>query len=319
MSDEPSARITHTVRIETRLATIEFGTEGFLFIDANKYLDLYRTKSGKLALAALGEQADHIFVTQQVVDEVKRNKIAVMADFLTKELKGLTPQQTFSMLDHLFGATEEQSKRIQRQMKEIHSKIKQVNSEVRALALEIMSKISQSTDEVSRALAPIFAKAVCHSETQLQKAKERKESGHPPGKQNDPIGDQVTWEQILSRAVVQKKLWIITRDSDYGAFYEGKGFFNQFLYDELVNVSPNAELFFFNNIPDAIEHFAGKTGIKVNTLPTAEQREEIKKEETMLAPWVPGYPQRRDADTPFDHTTNTDFLSTQGGIKATWW
>jgi hypothetical protein len=60
----------------------------------------------------------------------------------------------------------------------------------------------------------------------------------PPGKQTDPIGDQVTWEQILCRFVGKTKLWIVTRDSDYGSMYGGKGFFNQFLYEELVKVSP---------------------------------------------------------------------------------
>lgn len=73
-----------------------------LFIDANKYLDLFRTDKGKKLLAPLGEQVDHIFVTQRVVDEVQRNKIPVAADFLAgkfKELKLLT----FNVPDHLAG------------------------------------------------------------------------------------------------------------------------------------------------------------------------------------------------------------------------
>lgn len=64
--------------------------------------------------------------------------------------------------------------------------------------------------------------------------------------------------------------------------YGGKGFVNQFLYDELLTVSPGAEPFLFENIPDAIEHFAKITGVKADKLPTPEQREEIKKEETTL-------------------------------------
>jgi hypothetical protein len=242
--------------------------------------------------SALSQQADHIFVTQKVVDEVRRNKIKETAIFLTKDFKELAKSETYNVPDHLFGATEDQSKSIVRQMSEIRQKIKQVNTEVRALALDIMTKVSQSTDEVSTALAPIFAKAVCHSDAQLQKAKERKERGDPPGKQQNPIGDQVTWEQILCRFVGKTKLWIITRDSDYGSMYGGKGFFNQFLYDELLKVSLGAEPFFFENIPDAIEHFADITGVKADELPTPEQREEIKKDEALLplgppaASWV---------------------------------
>ena len=61
--------------------------DGLFFIDANRYLHLYRTEKGKLILKALREQTDHIFVTQQVVDEVKRNTIKVTSDFLTNQFR----------------------------------------------------------------------------------------------------------------------------------------------------------------------------------------------------------------------------------------
>lgn len=156
-------------------------TDSLLFIDANKYLDLYRTKTGKLNVAALSEQAAHIFVTQQVVDEVKRNKIKVAAHFLKKEFEKLT-LSTYNVPDHLFGETEEQSRIILEMMQKIRKDVAQLNKKVAALAAGIMNKVSQSTDEVSTALAPIFAKAVCHSDAQLQKAKDRKERGDPTGK-----------------------------------------------------------------------------------------------------------------------------------------
>jgi ACT domain-containing protein len=69
-------------------------------------------------------------------------------------------------------------------MKEIRQKIEQVNTELSALAVDIMTKVSHSTDEVSTALAPIFANAEGHSDEQLQKAKERKERGDPTGETN---------------------------------------------------------------------------------------------------------------------------------------
>jgi hypothetical protein len=258
-----------------------------LFIDANKYLDLYRTKTGKLNLAALSQQANHIFVTQKVVDEVKRNKIKETASFLTKHWE-LAKAQTYNVPDHLFGAGEDQSKDIVRQMKEIDQKIKQVNKELRALAVDIMTKVSQSTDEVSTALAPIFANAMRPSDEQLQKAKERKERGDPPGKQTDPIGDQVSWEQILGRFVGKTKLWIITRDSDYGSMYGETGFFNQFLSEELLKVSRSAKVFLFENVADGIKHFAEITGVKADKVPSPEEIEEIKKEEETLPPYWSG-------------------------------
>jgi hypothetical protein len=135
------------------------------------------------------------------------------------------------------------------------------------------------------ALAPIFGNAERHSDTQSQKAKARKERGDPPGKKTDPIGDELTWEQILCRFIGKTKLWIVTRDSDYGCMYgekgAEKGFLNRLLYDELQTISPGAEAFLFENVADAIEHFACVTGVKADELPTLEQREAIKREEEM--------------------------------------
>ena len=59
--------------------------DALLVIDANKYLDLYRTVSGKKLVASLVEQAAHIFVTRQIVEEVQRNKIEVVKTFLSKQ------------------------------------------------------------------------------------------------------------------------------------------------------------------------------------------------------------------------------------------
>jgi hypothetical protein len=223
---------------------------------------------------------------------VKRNTIKETINFLKNHFNEL-PLVNTDPPDQLFGATEDQTKGIRRQVEEIRQKIKQVNTELRVLKMDIMKKVGQSTDEVSTALAPIFAKAVRHCDTQLKRARERKERGDPPGKKTDLIGDQLTWEQILSRFVGKTKLWVVTRDTDYGCMFGEKraeeGFLNRLLYDELQKVSPGAEAFLFENIPDAIEHFAKITGVKADELPTPKQREEMKKEEEMPPPqlnWV---------------------------------
>jgi hypothetical protein len=65
----------------------------------------------------------------------------------------LAKAHTYNVPDHLFGAGEGQNKSILRHMEEIRQKIEQVNTELRVLALDIMTKVSQSTDEVSTALA----------------------------------------------------------------------------------------------------------------------------------------------------------------------
>ena len=255
--------------------------DALLFIDANKYLDLYRTDQGIWLLAPLGEQVDYIFVTQQVVGEVQRNKILVAAGFLSQKFKGVK-LQSFNVPDHLSGTSTGQGKEILQQMSEIGQKIKKVNDEVDALALGILEQISYSEDEVSKALSPIFASAAPHSPEELQRARDRRELGNPPGKSTNPIGDQLTWEQILTCFKGKKRLWIISRDGDYGTVYGGKGFLNHFLYDELCKVADKPEVYLFEDTVEGIGHFVDTTGVKAEKRLTPEEAEEIEKEERSL-------------------------------------
>jgi PIN domain len=245
------------------------------------YLDLYRTDQGKKLLAPLGEQVDYIFVTQQVVGEVQRNKILVAAGFLSQKFKGVK-LQSFNVPDHLSGTSTGQGKEILQQMSEIGQKIKKVNDEVDALALGILEQISYSEDEVSKALSPIFASAAPHSPEELQRARDRRELGNPPGKSTNPIGDQLTWEQILTCFKGKKRLWIISRDGDYGTVYGGKGFLNHFLYDELCKVADKPEVYLFEDTVEGIGHFVDTTGVKAEKRLTPEEAEEIEKEERSL-------------------------------------
>jgi hypothetical protein len=255
--------------------------DSLLFIDSNKYLDLYRMNGGKKLLASLAEQIDYIFVTQQVVNEVERNKIQVAADFLRKKSMD-SKLQTFNLPDHLSSNSIDQRKDILQRMSQIVYSIKGINAEVDALFLGIMEQISRSEDEVSQALSPIFANAMPHSSEELQRARERKELGNPPGKITNPVGDQLTWEQILTHFKDKKRIWIITRDGDYGTIYSGKGFLNRFLYDELCKVTSEPEVYLFGDTVEGINHFISTTGVKAEQRLTPEETEEIEREEKAL-------------------------------------
>jgi hypothetical protein len=256
-------------------------TDALLFIDANKYLDLYRIDKGRLLLRFLREQSDHIFVTRQVVDEVRRNKVNVTAKFLEENFNQLKLQKR-PPPDHLFGATEEQTKTIRDRMREIDSQIDSVNENMNELAKSIMQKVARSTDEVSMTLKPIFGRAVMHSPEELGRAMERRDRGNPPGKQGDVIGDQLNWEQILSKFSRKKKIWIVSKDDDYGTKYNGERFLNQFLYEELRGVSPDCDVFLFDDLSTGIKHFVETTGVKAVSLPTPKELGQIKEEEDAL-------------------------------------
>ena len=247
--------------------------DALLFIDANIYLDPYRILQGKKLRAPLSQQRDHIFVTQQVVDEFTRSKTSVAVNFLSTQFSELK-LKTFTVPDHLFGQTEDESKTIKDKMKTISTDIEKLNQSIIELGDGIIDKIRHSTDEVSTTLEPIFAVAKPHNNDELRRAQNRKELGNPPGKYKDPLGDQLNWEQILSQFKSKSKLWIISRDGDYGSFYGDCGFLNTFLYDELRKISPSAEAFLFKDMLGGIKDFAKTTGVKADALPTAAEEAE---------------------------------------------
>jgi hypothetical protein len=267
------------------------GVKGLIFIDSNQYLDLYRTTSGKKLLAPLQEQRDYILVTTQVVEEVHRQKLNVTASFLADWLKKLEPN-SIDVPDHLLSTLDDNVVRRREQFQKIRETVKETKGKFKKLTPDLLEQVSQSKDGVSKVLDGIFSKAIAHNEGELQRARARKERGNPPGKKSDPLGDEISWEQILSQCQDKPRLWIITNDSDYCTKHKGKMFLNAFLYQELARLyQSEPTVFCFDNIADGLKHFADTTGAKAENLPTPEETEQIKKEQESLPPlgWLTNY------------------------------
>jgi hypothetical protein len=253
--------------------------KSLLFIDANQYLVLYQMLSAQTVLAALEEQQDYIFVTEQIVDEVYRGKVRKTANFLAEQLK---KWEGIAFPNHLLGTTDRSVASKYEKLREIGNKD---TKEFRELTRDLLEQVSQSKDEVSKRLDGIFVKAVTHNPEELDRARRRREHGTPPGKGTDPLGDQLSWEQLLSRCQSNCRLWIITGDSDFATKHAGKMILNAALYKDLVTQMHSAEpeVFCFDNlIPDGLKHFAEKNRIKATKLPTPEEAEQIKKEQESL-------------------------------------
>ena len=180
--------------------------DALIFIDANKYLDLYRvTKTnGRRLLELLIEQQDHIFVTRLVKEEVLRNKLREAATSLARQLEQLKIIE-FNVPDHLFDPSEDTAVRLCKKLndinqgiKEVNRKIQNVNADLVKTAVQTLKRVGTSVDEVSKALNGLFSKAVNPTSEEITDARDRKERGNPPGKKTDPLGDQLTWEQLLN-------------------------------------------------------------------------------------------------------------------------
>ena len=258
------------------------------FIDANQYLNLYRVTTGKQLLAPLQEHQEYLFVTEQIVQEVERNKLQVAAEFLAKQFEQLKVS-SFGVPDHLFDISEELEAKLREQLGEIGDKIKETNKQLMNAANETLRQISQSTDRVSKSLDTIFKRAVRPTQEELQKARERKERGNPPGKSENPLGDQLTWEQILTQCQQWSQLWIVTNDGDYATLHNSELLLNPFLYKELLQRNPKLEIYCFKKLLAGLQHFTKTIGADLNKQITPADIEEIKKEEESLLPlgWIP--------------------------------
>lgn len=263
--------------------------DALVFIDANQYLDLYRVTKGKKLLDPLVEQQDYIFVTVQLVEEIQRNKLQVAGDFLAKQFEQLKVRG-FDVPDHLFDISGETAAKLREKLNDIDQRIKAVNGDLMNATTLTLQRISQSEDEVSKALEVLFSKAVPHTLEEIQRARERKEKGNPPGKKAGPLGDQLTWEQLLSHCKGKSKLWIISKDSDYCIKRCSKVFLNPLLYQDLGRMNqPPTEVFCFDSIDEGLRDFVQVTGVKAEKLPTLEESKEIRRELDSLPPldWLP--------------------------------
>ena len=258
-------------------------TDASILIDAQMYIDIYRTHSGKHLLGLLAEVKDYIFVTEQLVQEVNKHKLPEALGFL-KQCQIGKPAGC-KLPDHLFDESGAIADEIHEKLGFANEKIMEANRVLEKSIADTLRRISLSEDVTSKALAPLFNKAVKHTSDELERATIRKARGIPPGKNADPLGDQLTWEQFLAfvKKTIKRRIWIISRDSDYCIQHCNEAFLNPILNEELRALrDPAPEVHTFANIPDAIKHFSQVTGIKADQMPSPEKVKEIKEEQESL-------------------------------------
>jgi hypothetical protein len=241
-----------------------------LFIDANAYLQFFKSTKAKDLIESLQAQQDHIFITKQIVDEVQRNKVeATHEQFKEHEKEENAERQGQFVPVHLM---DEKSRKERNKEHEAAQAFYKKLAEER---IRILKQVSRSEDPMSQALSPIFKKTVSHSDDELIAAQRRKLFGNPPGKHDDPIGDELTWEQLLNHTKGKVALWIITDDRDYITKHGKEIFFNAFLRSELPH---SMEVFCFDNIASGIADFADATGEGKKDLPSPHMLEAIRTE-----------------------------------------
>jgi PIN domain len=249
-----------------------------IFIDTNQYLKLFQMSKPEKLLDALQEQKKYIFVPRQIVDEVMRNKLKYAKDFFKRDI---------GEIEKIKADVPELDRKVAK-FKSILRVPTDTNKDIRELAAKTLSSISQSEDDVSKRLMALFEGANPPTSEEMQRARDRREKGNPPGKASDTLGDQIVWEQLLPYCKREgiKRLWIASDDGDYVTKFYGRSWLNPFLAEELQGACGPLEIRSFDDAMEAIQDFGRNAKVPADQLPSDEEAKEIVEERRSLPPFI---------------------------------
>jgi hypothetical protein len=238
------------------MATMSKSVDTLIFIDSNIYLRFYDTKQSnfKQLLKSLIQLKDRIFVTRQIADEVYRNKCQIFEQTFSNYLKQISQGlQNVQLPEHLDIEKNEKIKEWNKRREKVKEQNDILIKELKAIYKSIFFQIVTSNDDVSKGLSEVFKFAKVETEEELENAFRRKKIGNPPGKNNDSVGDQINWQQLLNNVANINKLIIVSNDYDYFVEIEDELMLNPLLKQELLAVNPRLNIACFNKLSNGLK------------------------------------------------------------------
>lgn len=228
-----------------------------IFIDTNIYLRFFDSnqKGFRNLLDELLRIKENIFISNQIVNEVNRNKLSVFEKSISN-YKSKSKIDSVNIPEHFF--KEESEFDIidwNKKRKENEINITELNKKLEDFFAKTLNDISSSEDFVSLKLSELFKKSLAESNDEYFKSQRRKEVGNPPGKNNDSLGDQLTWEQLLNRCKSVNEIWIISNDFDYFTLHNKNLYLNSFLAAELLQINPQIKVNCFNTLSEGLKSY----------------------------------------------------------------
>lgn len=180
-----------------------------VFIDTNVYLNFFGfTRDDLEELRKLRVAINHrelkLWITEQSLDELRRNREAKLAESL-QALRKLKPTGG--------------SPQVARQLpafKEFSAARREFDKMINALADQLLEQIVGRNLAADHVLAELMgpAETIRVTEAILDRARRRVDLGNPPGKKGS-LGDAVSWECLLDQCPGGQDLYLVTEDSDF--------------------------------------------------------------------------------------------------------
>lgn len=253
----------------------------WILLDTNIYLDFYRVRNVRSLLKSLESVKYKIFIPQQIRNEVIRNRVNAALERINEDNKNLSIKLVPfpDLLTTL--ALDDDYPSLQKEWTDLGSKSKELEKSYKSVLAKTVCHVAQGIDPISESLQSILESARPHNEEQLTKARLRKELGNPPGKRNDPLGDQLAWEQLRSTVKDDEDIWIVSRDGDYLVGFDNQITLNPFLYEEFAK-QRRGKVYTFQDLASALQHYKTYADSKLD-LPSQEELDLARKEQRGLS------------------------------------
>ena len=185
-----------------------------LFIDTNIYLTFYHFSSDDLEelkklLVAVQSTKIKLYITEQVINEFRRNREAKIAD----ALKIFTSQKLPDQFPQISKAYNE------------YNKLKEILRDFGIIREQLIDKLRSDID-LNQCGADIIIDGLFDvamkleiDEDIIEMAKTRVTLGNPPGKYNS-YGDAINWELLIKHVPSGEDLHLVTEDQDYSSKIE---------------------------------------------------------------------------------------------------
>lgn len=288
-----------------------------ILVDSNIYLKFYAHQQIEDLLPALTEVQRDLLVTTQIVDEVCRNRLSVLAkhieDFTGKGILAEAP------LVHLLPDSESK-KVMSTDIAKLNKEAKEIQGRLKSHLDSAVELTAMGKDRVTQSLDKVFSKAIVPKDDQLSRARVRREMGNPPGKRTDPLGDQINWEVFLDSLGDAKQVWIISTDFDYAMEYRKTLYLDALLHRELA-VRGVTDVFCFRELSAGLKSYKAVSGSAVNALPSDDALAAIGKVEQevsqaypfgLTAPTGVTGPYQSPFIPPISTTGSIPFIATSG-------
>lgn len=255
-----------------------------IFVDTNIFLRFYdsNNREYKKMLKTLLSLKNDVFIPYQIKYEIERNKVQIFKNSFEIYVKQATAFNNIALPEHLENSTETLISNWNGDRKKIIQLVTESNKKLIEIFEKKLQKVSRSEDEVSKTINKIFDKPIDYSNNEFLSAKIRKERGNPPGKTNDPLGDEIIWEQLLSVISSYQELYIISNDYDYLATYEKKSYLNPILFEDLKIKANKLKVYCFHTLSDALIFINKNSPNGIEDLPSEKELETISKVEAEL-------------------------------------